>query len=369
MQEHQHRERANSAFILDDNPKVGELVSKLLGMIGIDSRRFVEPGEFLIELQRSPPPLVVLDLALGRSDAVEVIRELEVLQFKGKVLLISGRGEATLSEIEEIGRARGLHMLHSLQKPFRALDLKTRLDVATASSTSSPHNDRSRPDGFLLDPPCGLSDALRKNWLEVWYQPKIDLKSLSVIGAEALVRLRHPDYGLLAPASFLPESGDPLYRPLTAFVMHRAMKDWALFDEYGFPIKLSVNVPASLLSRRDFVRTVRQTIPRHSDFPGLILEVTEDEAIRDSRLMHEVVVQLRIYNASVAIDDFGSAYSSLARLKDIPFSELKLDRGFVTDCSSDPASALFARQSLTLVTRSTCLSVPKGWRTPRTFDA
>ena len=325
------QERAHSAFILDDNPKVGELVSKLMGMIGIDARQFVEPDRFLVELQRSPPQLVVLDLALGRSDAVEVIRELERLQFSGKVLLISGRGEATLMEIEQIGRARGLHMLESLQKPFRALDLKNRLTALPAPPAPPFEEDESLRDA----PACILSEGLRKNWLELWYQPKIDLKLLSIAGAEALVRMRHPDQGVLAPGNFLPPAGDPLYKPLTAFVVRRAIKDWPLFAEYGFPIKLAVNVPASILAGPDFVRNVRHAIPRLPEFPGLTLEITEDEAIRDPRSIREAIIQLRIYNTSVAIDDFGSAYASLTRLKDIPFSELKLDRGFVSGCSSD----------------------------------
>lgn len=322
------------AFILDDNPKVGELVSKLLGMIDVGSRQFVDPSQFLTELKRSHPHLIVLDLALGRSDAVEIIRELDALQFKGKVLLISGRSQGTLAEIEQIGRSHGLHMLQSLQKPFRAIDLKNRLDTSPASSPSQSDDNQPLPVKPVLKLSC-LSEALRKNWLEVWYQPKIELRSRAVVGAEGLVRMRHPDRGVIAPESFLPTTGDPLYKPLSGLVLRQAMKDWALLVEYGFPIKLSVNIPASILSAPGFVGVVRQAIPRHPQFPGLIIEITEDEAIRDPRWIHEVIVQLQIYNASISIDDFGSAYASLSRLKDLPFSELKLDREFVRECSSN----------------------------------
>jgi hypothetical protein len=84
------------AFVLDDEPKVGTVVCKVLSAIGIGARHFVAAEQFLHEVSRCNPDLVVLDLALGNTDAVEVIRQLHVLKFNGKVLLISGRDEGTL---------------------------------------------------------------------------------------------------------------------------------------------------------------------------------------------------------------------------------------------------------------------------------
>ena len=177
---------------------------------------------------------------------------------------------------------------------------------------------------------------MREKWLEVWYQPKVCLRSLSVSGAEALVRVRHPGLGLVQPIDFLPPASDPLYKPLTAFVMRRAMSDWLVLAERGFPLKLAVNVPASVLNAPGFVDVLRRMIPQAPGFPGLVLEITEDEIIRDPEWLREIATQVRLYNASISIDDFGSAYASLSRLKDLPFSELKLDRSFVDGCAADP---------------------------------
>jgi EAL domain-containing protein (putative c-di-GMP-specific phosphodiesterase class I) len=80
---------------------------------------------------------------------------------------------------------------------------------------------------------------------------------------------------------------------------------------------------------------VRNALPAHPKFPGLIVEVTEDEVIRNMDWFHEVATQLRLYNIWISIDDFGSAYASLSRIKDLPFREVKLDRSFVTNCASD----------------------------------
>jgi FixJ family two-component response regulator len=115
------------AFVLDDEELVGTTLCKMLSDIGIGARQFVNPAEFFDELQLSEPDLVFLDLALGKSDAIEVIHQLEHRRFSGRVILISGRDTSTLLEVERIGRAHGLSMLPSLPKPFHTADIQDRL--------------------------------------------------------------------------------------------------------------------------------------------------------------------------------------------------------------------------------------------------
>src|ERR1700744_2694466 len=233
------------------------------------------------------------------------------------------------------GHHRGFTMLPALQKPFRALDLKRRCELelepnpapAPASSKSSPP--RAKPT-------VDLSDAIREGWLELWYQPKINLKTLSVGGAEALIRANHPQHGLLAPADFLPPAGDPLYRPLSSFVLLPAMQYWQLFARQRYPLKLAINVPASVIGAPGFVEEVRKAIPHDEGFPGLLVEMTEDEFIANPRGIAEIIAQLAIYNTTISIDDFGTATPSLSRGKDLPFTENKLDRSIVQGCASDP---------------------------------
>lgn len=322
------------AFVLDDEPKVSALICKMLRTTGIAARDFATPTKFLTELRLSNPDLVVLDLALEESDAVDVMRQLEVLKFKGRVLLISGRHEARLPEIERIGRLRGLCMIPFLQKPFGVDDLKGRLE-AIAWSEAPERLSNTMPAESATER-VDLEEALRENWLEMWYQPKIDLKSLSPCGAESLIRCQHPVRGLVLPLDILPPAGDALYKPLSFFVMRRTMQNWAQFAEKGLLTKLAVNMPASVFSAPGFVNLIRQMLPSDPRFPGLIIELTEDEIIRDPQWISEVATQLKLYNAWLSIDDFGTAYASLARLKDLPFVELKLDRSFVSNCASDP---------------------------------
>jgi EAL domain-containing protein (putative c-di-GMP-specific phosphodiesterase class I)/CheY-like chemotaxis protein len=323
------------AFVLDDEPVVGTIVCKMLSGLGMSARKFVDAEEFLHEVARCNPDLVILDLTLGNTDAVEVIRELEAIRFNGRLMLVSGREETMLSEIEQIGRTHSLFMLPSLRKPFRKSDIQKRLLASPVAQVAKVSSEEARPSARAGHPRLRLDEALRKNWLEVWYQPKIDLKSSTVCGAEALIRGRHPEHGVIDPGELLPPTGDPLYKPLSYFVLRQTMADWAIFAGKGFPIKLSINVPASILNTPGFVDLARRMIPHDSAFPGVLIEVTEDEFIRDPEWMREVATQLKLYNAWISIDDFGTAYASLSRLTDLPFIELKLDRSFVANCAAD----------------------------------
>jgi EAL domain-containing protein (putative c-di-GMP-specific phosphodiesterase class I)/CheY-like chemotaxis protein len=363
MSEVIQQELPKTALVLDDEPQIGTMVCKVLSLVGITARHFTDPIAFLIEIKRSQPPLVFVDLALGQSDAVEVIRKLDVLKFSGMVLLISGRDEATLAEIERIGRSHGLWMAPSLRKPFRAAELKARLQSAFKSERLKLEKTAPPPSDVPQNSTIDLGAALQQRWLEVWYQPKVDLRSMSVCGAEALIRARHPERGVIQPVDFLPPAGDPLYRPLSVFVAQQALRDWTVIDSAGHSLKLAINMPASVLNAPGFVDVVRQLIPPTSTFPGLIVEITEDEIIRDPDWLHEVAMQLRLCNVALSIDDFGSAYASLSRLKDMPFREIKLDRGFVSNCGTDALKRALCQTVVDLARRFGATACAEGVET------
>ncbi len=258
-------ERPRTALVLDDEAHIGAIVCKVLQMAGVTAGHFTEPISFLAEVKRSQPQLIVVDLALGQSDAIEVIRKLEVLKYPGLVLLISGRDEATLAEIERIGRSHGLRMLPSLRKPFRAAELKAALEAPAKSDPPGTQQPASSPPPRPQN--INLREALQQHWLEVWYQPKVDLRTQTICGAEGLIRARHPVYGVIGPVDLLPPASDPLYRPLSLFVVQRATADWKAFCDAGHSLKLAVNMPASVLNAPGFVDAVRNLIPVEFRFP------------------------------------------------------------------------------------------------------
>ena len=194
-------------YVLDDDAQVLASILRLLIGSGYEAHAFSEPAQMLDKVKQTLPEVVILDLALGRSDAIDVMRQLAECKFEGKILLVSGRDEATLGDIQRIGERQGLAMLPSLHKPFRASDLKSRLSAQTTVAERSP---KRRPINKIS---VDVVEAIAAGWLELWYQPKIDLQSFLVCGAEALLRARHPDHGVLTPAALIPPAGSPLHQP------------------------------------------------------------------------------------------------------------------------------------------------------------
>jgi EAL domain-containing protein (putative c-di-GMP-specific phosphodiesterase class I)/CheY-like chemotaxis protein len=338
------------AFIIDDDAQVRAFVANVLASSGFVPHQLSDGSEIEAALLQWPPGLIVLDLSLGDSDAVEVLRSLALAGFAGDVLLISGHGASTLAEVRNIGEHRGLSMLPPLGKPFRVDELRQRLAIVLDRNKEPAHA-------------TSLETALKNNWLELWYQPKIDLRSMLVCGAEALTRLRHPTLGLIPPAEFLPLPADPLYHPLTDYVVRRSLADWVQFAEHRMTNRLAINVPASELQRPGFVAHLRQHLPRHPKFPGLIVEITEDEAIGDPDLAREIAVQLKLYDVQVSIDDFGAGHSSLDRLNELPFAEIKLDRSFVHGCAHDARKREMCQIVIDLADRFGITAVAEGVET------
>jgi EAL domain-containing protein (putative c-di-GMP-specific phosphodiesterase class I) len=209
-----------------------------------------------------------------------------------------------------------------------------------------------------------LADVLGRGWFELYYQPKVELGSHRLVGAEALVRARHPKRGVLPPGVFLPGASSEDMLKLTERVIRAALRDWEDCAEIGAPhIKLAVNVPADAFVKLPIAQMIREERPRAENWPGLILEVTEDLVFNDLKMANEVAAELRANHCSLAIDDFGAGYSSLARLRQLPFSELKIDRVHITDCHVDRIKAGMLESIVELAHRFGLTTVAEGIET------
>ncbi len=208
--------------------------------------------------------------------------------------------------------------------------------------------------------PVAIDEALRNNWLEIWYQPKIDLKRKCLAGAEALARIRHPHEGMLWPESFLPETDEESLALLTEHALLTTLRNWTSFADAGFNLHLAINVPASALWKMPIARIVSDNRPKVENWPGLILEVTEDQIVREIAQTQKVAGELKDCGVTIAIDDFGAGYSSFSSLRDVPFAELKVDESFVKDCATDATNAAICQTAIDLAHRFGSVAVAEG---------
>jgi EAL domain-containing protein (putative c-di-GMP-specific phosphodiesterase class I) len=219
-----------------------------------------------------------------------------------------------------------------------------------------------RFSGPLASAPTQIAvdEALRNNWLEIWYQPKIDLKRKCLAGAEALARIRHPQQGMLWPSSFLPGVDDDSLSRLAEHALLTTLRNWSVFDDSGFNLQLAINVPASALSKLPIVQLVTENRPAASHWPGLILEISEDQVVRDIEMAKQVAPELKAAGVTIAIDDFGAGYSSFSSLRALQFAELKIDSSFVKNCATDANNAAICQTAIDLAHRFGSLAVAEG---------
>ena len=182
-----------------------------------------------------------------------------------------------------------------------------------------------------------LREALRRHELVVHYQPMLDLASGRIVGAEALVRWQHPTRGILQPVDFIPvaeQTGQ--IGAIGAFVLAQACHQGTTWSETGHPLRVSVNVAAGQLQDAEFPTLVKGALA-DSGLPAgqLCLEITESSLVRQDDPAVGNLTQLRTLGVHVAVDDFGTGFSSLAYLHHMPVDELKVDRSFIARLGPD----------------------------------
>ncbi len=181
--------------------------------------------------------------------------------------------------------------------------------------------------------------ALSEREFVLYYQPKVNMRTGTVIGAEALIRWQHPEQGLLPPTMFLQViENHQLAVEIGEWVTDTVLTQMALWREAGLDIPVSVNVGAYQLQQADFVDRLREILAMHPDVrPGdLEMEVLETSALDDLARVSQVIVGCREIGVMFALDDFGTGYSSLSYLKSLPVTLLKIDQSFVRDMLGDP---------------------------------
>jgi diguanylate cyclase (GGDEF)-like protein len=176
--------------------------------------------------------------------------------------------------------------------------------------------------------------ALNRQELILYYQPKFDAHTHTIIGAEALIRWKHPTRGLLLPADFIPLAEKiGLIVPIGEWTIREACRQMSEWRAAGYTgLTVAVNLSAVQFNHSDLLDLVQNTLDCYALDPGcLILEITESTAMRDPSASMSILQKLRQMGVKISIDDFGTGYSSLLYLKRLPAGELKIDRGFVRE--------------------------------------
>jgi EAL domain-containing protein (putative c-di-GMP-specific phosphodiesterase class I) len=180
--------------------------------------------------------------------------------------------------------------------------------------------------------------AMAAGEMALYYQPKVHMRTGTVVGAEALIRWQHPDRDLLLPGGFLPGiENHALAVELDEWVFHTVLNQMQTWQDAGLQLPVSINLGARLLQQHDFVQRVQSILAAHPgiDPQNVELEVLETSALMDVERVSRAIQECLDMGVKFALDDFGTGYSSLAYVKRLPVSQLKIDQTFVRDMLVD----------------------------------
>jgi diguanylate cyclase (GGDEF)-like protein len=208
--------------------------------------------------------------------------------------------------------------------------------------------------------------GLEEGWFEVHYQPQVVAENGQVIGAEALLRLRHPERGLLSPEEFIPLAEDTgLIVPIGSWVLRAACAQAARWHAAGNPLRIAVNLSPVQFRQAGLVTTVRSALQESTLPPEYLeLEITESMLMQDAVSAVDILRQLRHLGVNIAMDDFGTGYSSLSYLKLFPFDRIKIDRSFVRELANDKDAAAIVRAIVALGHSLDMQTTAEGVETP-----
>jgi EAL domain-containing protein (putative c-di-GMP-specific phosphodiesterase class I) len=210
------------------------------------------------------------------------------------------------------------------------------------------------------DVPVDAEEALSKGWLELWYQPKIDPRTLTTQGAEAIVQVRHPNWGLMSPSYWLPGETDPYFHRLSQFVIMRAMADATSLAAAKRPIDISVNLPVPALNDLDFVDQVLRSVPEYAGKRNLQIEVHCADIVDDLPRMQQITAQLAFRNIGICIDNIGSEGAALGGRSDLPVTEMKVASKYVRGCADDRIKQAVCAEIIATARKSGARSVAEG---------
>ena len=216
-----------------------------------------------------------------------------------------------------------------------------------------------------------LHTALDNNEFQLVYQPQVLTGSGAVAGIEALMRWQHPTHGLIPPDEFIPLAENTgLIRPMSQRALQEALSTLAMLRDAGHDLEVAVNVSARLLSDLELPRWVEQMLA-NADVPSsrLTIEVTESTITADPVRAMQVLRDLREIGVRLTVDDFGTGYSSLSYLRRLQPDELKVDKSFVMQMSSDENSAVIVRSTIELAHGLGLSVVAEGVEDQPTYDA
>ncbi len=353
-----------SVLVIDDSSVQRAHGARLCLEMGITTVHEASNGSealALLEALDPAPELLIIDLEMPTMDGPELLAQLRKRRIDIPIVVASSRERALIQSVSHMGSVLGLRILDTVQKPLTG----NALAAAVAKWDShAPATPREAPQALMIDADA-LRAALDRNELRVHFQPQVEIKTGLVRGVEALVRWQHPTLGLVSPDRFIPlaeKSG--LVHELTLQVLNQTLLQAVAWSAESLDFKVAVNISPLLLDRAELVQEIA-SLQRSYGIAAerIILEVTESSLLRDPGVALGVLTRLRLRGFGLSLDDYGTGFSSMQQLAQIPFTELKIDRSFIRDVHERDSQRVILRSAVEMASELGLVTVGEGVET------
>ncbi|WP_137392223.1 EAL domain-containing response regulator [Rhodoligotrophos defluvii] len=321
-------------LIVDPDHEAGKQLVSLAGRYDIEARALTTAAEFIEHYSGWQPTLICLSLNLVDMDGIELLRWLSNSNDEARVIITGDVDKKVLNTAASLAAARNLDVVGTLRKPFATDDVSALFEAT-----------QMKQEAVTLRE---IEQAFGRGEIVLRYQPKVSLgdeRDLPLRGVEALVRWHHPVRGILSPDRFLGAIAEfGLMGRLTDRVIEIAFSDLARWTYLPADFTMAINVPGDLLSDLELPDKIEQRARMAGIDPRrVVIEITESVALDDQPTTLDVLTRMRLKGFALALDDFGTGYSSLVELYRMPFSEIKIDRSFVSQVERDQDARTIVR--------------------------
>lgn len=355
-------EQLTSVLIVDDSDVQREYCAALCRDFGIARIHQASNGREALELigtLQPAPSLLIVDLEMPTMDGAELLQHLQLRALNVPILVASARESMLIDTVRDMGSALGLNIAGALQKPLSAALLRKALQNCTSARVAPQA--RAQPS---LDEHA-LRIAIERGEIEVHYQPKVDVRTGIVRGAEALARWPHATAGFVQPDQFIAlaeRSG--LIHELTRHVMHSALLQLSAWHARGLQLSVSINLSPMLLEHSELADDICSLLQTHGiAAEHVIFEITEGSLVTQLGVALGLLARLRLRGFGLSIDDYGKGFSSLQQLARMPFTELKIDREFVHGAHERRNLQVILRTALDMANQLGLVTVAEGVET------
>jgi EAL domain-containing protein (putative c-di-GMP-specific phosphodiesterase class I)/PleD family two-component response regulator len=359
-------------LIAEDDDFQRSTIVKLLNALGISDVFEASNGEEALEIlnqqNKKPIDILITDLKMPRMDGIELLRNINLENHHLGVIILTGMDKKLLTVTSQLSKLNKTKLLGAVEKPINLQQLNNFLTQFSNPAQKQVANfANAKQYAFTV---ADVLTGISKKQFKPYLQPKVNLKTGKIVGAEALARWLHPEHGVISPFAFIPllEQNNCIDE-LTFCMLEESALACKMLIEKNFPLNLAINLSLVSLNNPDIAKTITQLFYSYNVDPKYItLEITESAAMTDGPIALENLARLYMSGFTLSIDDYGTGYSNLQQLTRIAFGELKVDQSFVQGFASNDQLLIVVASNIDMAHKLGIKCVAEGVETKEDWD-